>query len=455
MRPGVAPEDGVTRPDARLAHRDLVQPIFLAGLVLRVVVFAYMNPCNWDDHYGNIRYIFEHGRPPLSSVLTHSFHPPLYYLLSTPILWFGERKAVQAFSLLTSFATLGVMRELVRDRRLFRTALAANAAISLAAFLPSFVVFGLYVSNDSMSFLVGAAIFAAMRGARGPFTCKSTLLLAVLCGIGLLTKGTFLAFVPALALFVCTRSFRRYRRAGASVAATVAFLAVACGVGAYKFVENAVHFGRPIVHNLDGDSDLAVGQRPVYVGPSTIFDVDVFKLVREPTLSESTRHSYPLLLYGTFWYKYVDVENNFFGCLTGWRRIGSAIYLLAIPTTLAGLVGLLLALVRGIAGLRSAFRGAPDTGNSDSAESDFLLSAMVALLLSVALVVTAGVMFDAWSCFQSRLFFAAFFAVLLAVGIGFDRAASNPGLAQLLATSHTLLSGACVLYFSVEIALLA
>lgn len=434
---------------------DLLQPIFLAGIALRVVVFAFINPCTWDDHYGNIRYIFEHGSPPLSGVLTQSFHPPLYYLLATPILWFGERKAVQIFSLLTSIATLWVLRDLVRDRRLFRSPLAANAAFSLAAFLPSFVVFGLYVSNDSLSFLIGAASFAAMRRLADAFTRRNLVILAVLCGLGLLTKGTFLAFVPALTLFVFTLSVRKDRRIRSALATGVAFLALACGLGAYKFVENAAHFGHPIIHNLEGDSGLAVGQRPVYVGPSTIFDANVLKLVREPTLSESTRYSYPLLLYGTFWYKYIDIENNFFGCLTGWRILGSAIYLLALPTTLAGIAGCLFALVGGLARLPAAFRRDPVADASAGADSDFRLYSMVALLLSVALVVTAGVMFDAWSCFQSRLFFAGFFAVMLAVGNGMDRSAkASRGLTALLAVSHALLIGACCLYFAVEIALL-
>ena len=202
------------------------------------------------------------------------------------------------------------------------------------------------------------------------------------------------------------------------------------------------------------DADALVTNPEIAVSGFLDHRYNVIKLVRRPTVSASTRYSYPLLLYGTVWYKYVDFENNFRGCLTGWRAIGSAIYLLALPLTLAALAGVVSSLWRGFSGIFGALRGAP-AGGALQPESDFVFHSMLTLVFSVALVMSAGVLFDAWSCFQSRLFFAAFFPVMLAAGIGLDMAtAASRSIGRLHAVSNAALLLLCALYFAVEVALL-
>ena len=87
-------------------------------------------------------------------------------------------------------------------------------------------------------------------------TTRWLVALGVALGVGLLTKGTFLAFVPGdrrrIALAVAWR-----RRVGTmrALGQTALCVAIAATVGSYKFVENYRRLGRPIVHNLDIPSD--------------------------------------------------------------------------------------------------------------------------------------------------------------------------------------------------------
>src|SRR5208282_195803 len=66
--------------------------VFLAlGIIVRISVFMTLDPNPIDDHAAVIHFIVDHHRLPLSNELTQAYHPPLYYLLTAPILYtFGR-----------------------------------------------------------------------------------------------------------------------------------------------------------------------------------------------------------------------------------------------------------------------------------------------------------------------------------------------------------------------------
>ena len=224
-----------------------LQLILAAGILLRLLVFLIQSPFNNDDHASVITALQATARFPDIRAVPQAYHPPLYYLLALPWLSAGGWKAVQAFSMLLSVANLYVLYALLRDRVLAETYRAP--CLLLAAFLPQFVLFGNYVSNDALAFLLGSLIVRQAHVYLVHPSGGSRRDLALVLGLGLLTKLTFVAFAPCLlGLVLVTEGRRGWRRA---VVAGLAFTLVAGVVGSYKFVSDIVRYGRPGVTALD------------------------------------------------------------------------------------------------------------------------------------------------------------------------------------------------------------
>jgi 4-amino-4-deoxy-L-arabinose transferase-like glycosyltransferase len=277
----------------------------LLGIAVRVLTYLFLGPANNDDHAEVVKFIAANGRLPLALDLPEGQHPPLYYLLVTP-LWIASHslKVVQAFSLICSIATLIVLYRLLYREGLIENPLARLSSFCIACFLPQFVMFSLYVSNDSLTFLLGAvAVWQTYRYIRSP-NLKQLILLAGLTGIGLATKYTFAAVLPILVLLVFWVSSRHSLAKAAGSAG--AFLAIALTLGSYKFVENYINEGSPLIQAMDDPRWELPEQQQTYRGASSYLDFNLLHLLEAPTVSRATTGSYPLLLYGTFWYQHIS-----------------------------------------------------------------------------------------------------------------------------------------------------
>ena len=186
---------------------------------------------------------------------------------------------------------------------------ARDSAFALACFLPQFVLYTLFVSNDSLAIFLGALTTLQISQFAETGRVNDLMGLAVLTALGLLTKHTFVAFVPVLVGLVWLA--RGQRPTGPRpLTAVMLFVAIALIPGSYKTVENMRTFGRPIVTTLDFPHDWIVEQQKSYRGWRSFLDANVLALVRSPSLSARTSGAYPLLLYGSFWYSHVH-ESNF------------------------------------------------------------------------------------------------------------------------------------------------
>jgi len=67
------------------ATRSILKFCLVAGIALRFIVLITASGVNPDDHLGVIAYIAEHHALPISNHLAQSYHPPLYYLLMSPL----------------------------------------------------------------------------------------------------------------------------------------------------------------------------------------------------------------------------------------------------------------------------------------------------------------------------------------------------------------------------------
>lgn len=420
--------------------------ILLAGVVLRVVVFAYQWPDNNDNHLAVVQYIHMRGDIPASHRCGQCYHPPLYYLLASLLVPFGL-KGIQAFSLATSIATLLLLHRFIGrpgavDPR------HAPFCMALAAFLPQFVLFGNYISNDSLSFAIGAALFLALEAYLASGRSRDGLLLLLCLGLGLLTKSSFLACVPpvvAIALWGHPAG-REIRRFAIMTAASV----VAIAGGCWKQWQNLATNGRPFFHNLDANPPWAASQRPTYVGLSSLYDMNIVTLMREPLWAESGRHSYFLLMYATLWYPYIP-ESNFFGSQVGYGWVGSLIYGLAVVPTILCLGGigqtLGTALSAGAAGVSHA-----RSTDARPCDSLALASLLVAGCMTAA-VIGLGVRYDVQTCFQSRLLFPCLAAMLVMLDRGLTATRRLSGrLHSAAVVALGCLCAVFLLFFVIEIA---
>ena len=245
------------------------------------------------------------------------------------------------------------------------------------------MLFSIVVSNDSLAMLLGTlAILAALRFTREPST-RNAVICGVIAGLGLLTKGTLIPHAGVLFLVIARTK---------KVQWMAIFVSIAIVLGSYKFIENEQHLGRPIVHGMDFNQLWIQSQRPTITSAYSWIDVNPVKLWREP-YAPANPHSAPLLLYATFWHPY-DPVSNFRTVRLRAPIVGRLTYVFAIVPTLLILIGL---------------RKRP----------------LLALFLAanVAVVLVAGAKYDAWSCFQSRLFFPSFAAIALAYAEGIERTA--------------------------------
>ncbi|HEU4886469.1 MAG TPA: hypothetical protein VFV49_01185, partial [Thermoanaerobaculia bacterium] len=248
-----------------------------------------------------------------------------------------------------------------------------------------------------------------------------------------LTKGTLIGQAVVLLFVVVVVSWRRLplRKALACIALCLALTLL---LGSYKYVENQLRYGRPIVHNMDFGPPWVKEQQPTIAGVRSLIDIDITKLLREPYAERrqggwTNPQSVPLLFYASLWHSYTPVS-NFRGSWQWTPLLAQATYVLAIPATLLILAGWLGAVRRPHAWMPLAF-----------------------LAANFAIVMAAGVKYDAWSNFQSRLLFPAFAAIAFGYAWGIERSGGrSAALARAVDVACMALYAAFLTYFAIEIA---
>ena len=415
--------------------------IFFLGIILRVIVFVFQGPANNDDHLAYVQYISQHHSLPVSGLLYQSNHPPLYYCLASVRLPLGI-KAVQALSLAFSIGTLWVIYLLIKKLE-FIVPKAKPFCLLFACTLPQFIMFGNYISNDSLAFFIGALIFFQIYRLLVRPTFLNQGILAALLGIGLAVKGTFLLFIPALILLVVSVNRGRKLSLKQSLFSLLVFIFIFTGLGAGKGINNLAHFGRPVVI-MDKDLEWVKYQGPVNNGLKSLYDINVFKLAKYPVLSEQTKHSYPLMIFGSFWYQYIP-ESDFKANLTGAKYLGSAIYLLALLPTFLFLLGFF----RIVLSLKDLFAS---PGRVYPVRPAYEAAALLILLLNSLVFVIFGWRYNVYSAFQGRFLFPSFFSFILLLNSGLIFLEARPRIWRravypLIACLYLLF----VAYFGVEI----
>lgn len=386
------------------------------GIALRVVLYFFISPFGADAHGEIINFIATQHRLPRTHEAFCAMHPPLYYLLAQPFYAFDElynQKITQVLSVILSCLNLYVLYLLAKHY--FKNILVRNVSFLLAIFLHSYLTFSLYVTNDSLSFLLGTWCFWLLSRYFQTPSAKGERWLALALGFGLLTKGTFLAFIPIVfgAIILTLWHFKANWK---QVLLRLTIMGgITMAIGGYKFMENWYYEGRPVVHNMD---IFPLNDQKVYLGPKSFYAFNLPRLMKSPTIYEGDsrlQHVYPIIMYASFWYKYADLENDFnLGAKTRFKYMGSLIYLVALVPTLLILLGsgILIAQTLQFLTRLSSFNTLEFKENLEK------IVWLGLLLMSIALVLTAGFKYDAWSCFHGRLFLQSFFSLLALLYIG-------------------------------------
>lgn len=439
------------RPETRWQNEAFLGFCLVGGIYLRVLVYWLLDPFNNDGggHWQHISYIAQNFALPSSDLGHETWQPPLYYALMAAFYALApSAKFMQVFSLLFSIGTLVFLLRVIRAPGLFRTATGRRIAGLLAAFQPQLVMFSLYVSNDTMAYFLGSwAIWRWVEIWRQPTRSHLLGLYAILTA-GLMTKNHFQVFFLVITGLIGLRIIRAGRVQSVSLRRAFGVVVVAALlVGNVKPVQNLWQLGRPFVCNMDYDPPYLKSHQNTYQGISSILNVNVGKLVVKPTYSESTRHSIPLLFYGTHWYQYIP-ESNFDGNETWpWKWMGSLLYLAALPISLVMLAGL------GV--------GAWELWQSSAiwrlqmGDLAWLRSGIVVIFLgNVALLLAAFARFDAWDILQARSFYPAFVGLLLLFDLGCRPLKQRRRLLRFVHQSARLLLGLFLIYYATEAGLI-
>jgi 4-amino-4-deoxy-L-arabinose transferase-like glycosyltransferase len=414
--------------------------------LLRIVTYYFLAPENNDSHGSVVQFLVDHHTFPLVGQEHEAHNPPLYYLLAAPILaWTGSMKAVQSLSLIFSLATLWILLKLIYDSGLIPNPSARFYTALLVCLLPQFLFFSLYVSNDGLAILIGATLsLLTWRYVRDP-SWKQLLLLALTLALGLLTKTTFVAAFPVLLALVFWHP-REKRRGWTGLLRADVFLIIVVALGSYKFLDNAARYRDPFYNNMSTQEGWHLNHMQTYRGFWSFADINIGRLLISPTVSPTTAGSYPVLLYGTFWYQHIPESNLIALTEPKYRYLGSAVFLIALIPTWFFLTGL-GKLALGLPALLQNF----DASCED--DLDRLTISVLAMILvsALALLCAAGWQYREWSIFQGRFLFPWFFAGLAAFSAGVP-VSSDGAMARILRVGMAILVGLFALYLAAEFA---
>lgn len=253
--------------------------IFWLGIALRILVFIVMDPENPDAHREVLEFIVKNHRLPLTSQLFLACHPPLYYLTSLPFYLIGGLKLVEFYGLITACLNLWLMSKLLKMT--IKDIEIRNLGFLIATFLGTYLIYSLFVSNDTLSVLIGTWFFYNLLKYLREQTLKNAVILSLSTGLAFLTKSKFIRFIPLVLIILFLVNF--WKPFGKMVN-----MMVLCGViigftGTYKFIEYYKTQHQFFIHNLDIFS--LASNATFYKGPQSFCNINIFSLIKDPNLS--------------------------------------------------------------------------------------------------------------------------------------------------------------------------
>ncbi len=321
-------------------------------------------------------------------------HPPLYYILLTPLYWLSEGASPETRLYLFRFAAipfglLTILFAYLTVRALFpRDTFLAITVPAYVAFQPQISYEAAMLNNDILAIaLFSWILYLLVSGIRDQFPARTAVLLGFAFGLALLAKGTSMTAAPLIAVAIVVgvgmRNVRAWLARGVIVAGIAALLAWPWYLHMYRT------YG-----NFDGFAQLQALQWWNYWGRE------------KPGFWE------------LFWnrdfavWRWRETWGEF-----GWRRIHLAnglLWAIAVPHILA-LVGLVLYSARGATRWRRRGAGGASSGEGQGRVGVAVGVLVLTLIVAYLAVVQFGTQFELT---QARYYFPAINALAIVVMLG-------------------------------------
>lgn len=170
-------------------------------------------------------------------------HPPLYYVIATPVYWATEwmtleNQMIALRMVAIPFGLLAVLATFLMARWLFpRAGFVAVTAATFVAFQTQIAYEAAMINNDILVIGFGALLMALLvRGMRDRFPWLLTVLVGVVFGLLLLSKGSALVFAAPVALMMIASLGLRNWRAWFSRGVTSAAIGFGLAAPWYLFL---------------------------------------------------------------------------------------------------------------------------------------------------------------------------------------------------------------------------
>jgi hypothetical protein len=309
-------------------------------------------------HVQYVRFVAKHHVLPLASWGFSMYHPPLFHASAAALLEAFrpeeggalDRVLLKALPFLAGLGMVWITHALAArlwDRRHPATLF----AVLVAGTLPLNLYMSAYVSNEPVfAFLVSAALLAAAGALAAPRVSAARAAgVAVLLGLGLLTKYTALVVVPVVVAFVVAKAALVDRERPRRLAAIAGGMLLVVGaVGGWVYVRNWIHFRDPVIWNLALPGGLTYWQPPGY--RTADYYLGFGESLRQPYFS--LFHSFWDALYSGVWGEGAPPGiRTLEGRLGFWRYdLMSAGYVLALPAAASAILGVVTVVAEALRG---------------------------------------------------------------------------------------------------------
>jgi 4-amino-4-deoxy-L-arabinose transferase-like glycosyltransferase len=296
--------------DGEVYYGRIVWIIFLAGTILRLLLYGASYPANAvDDHFNPIMLIIQSGHIPPLDACWECHQPPLFYYISSVVgrlsLFLGAgnatlRSVLEFLPCLYGILTLPVVYRILKMLPL--TDFSRVLAFGLAAFLPRHIYMSALHTNDTFAALmVSVTIYLLLVALDKGLSPYRLACLAIAISLGVITKHTALVVLPMVTV-VFLADFIWKISASRKVTALKFALVVALPLAilASKSVSNQRDYGA--IFPLNSEMlDITIDHLP---GADNISFTD-FKphlAIKSPFISPENVNSFWTNVYGRLWF---------------------------------------------------------------------------------------------------------------------------------------------------------
>jgi hypothetical protein len=324
-------------------------------IVLWIIVFLNNAPkipidsigFDHEGHLDYVQYLLDHKSLPLANEGWETHQPPLFYLASAAImslarLFLDQCRALYSLKLIPFLCGIGqICLACFAARIVFpNSKTRQNLSIVIAALIPMNIYIASYFSNESLSaLLMSLAILVTVIILKDNRSSpKLYCILGLVIGLAFLTKITILTILPVIFLVLLHKLLYEEKCPITKLGGNLGWMfLVIVVVAGWHYVRNWMHFGKAYVTPWVSPwwQDPGFHTYRYFCQFGKVFTVPYF----------AGTYSFFDSLYSTFW------GDSFFGGIIvymfrpPWNyEYTSAVYLLAIPATLAIIIGIVCAI---------------------------------------------------------------------------------------------------------------